>query len=139
NIEIKSRPEWDDIYTPPPAQFAKLVAQVVQEHGVAERVTIQSFDVRSLEAMHTLHPDWPLALLVENTASVVDNLARLSFQPTIYSPYFLLCSQEMRDTLQDRGIQLIPWTVNEVDDMRKLLELGVDGIITDYPNRIGEL
>jgi glycerophosphoryl diester phosphodiesterase len=139
NVEIKSQPEWDGVFTPPPSAFASLVVELIATSGVEARTTIQSFDPRSLRAVRALKPTWNLALLVANPHSVAENLAILGFLPKVYSPYFMLCSEAMLDTLHDKGIQLIPWTVNEISDMRQLLELGVDGIITDYPDRIADL
>ena len=67
------------------------------------------------------------------------NLDKLTFKPEIYSPYFKVLNQGVVDSLHDMNIQVIPWTVNEVQDMRDMIKMGVDGIITDYPNRIAEV
>jgi glycerophosphoryl diester phosphodiesterase len=58
----------------------------------------------------------------------------LGFKPHIYSPYFSELNPEIVKTLQSKGMKVIPWTVNTTEQMLKLLEMGVDGIITDYPN-----
>jgi len=136
NIEIKSRPEWDNELTPEPARFAALLLQVVLEAGIADRTCIQSFDVRSLEAVHEQAPGMTTAYLVENQHSLAENLAKLSFQPSIYSPYHQLLDKATVAALHEMGISVIPWTVNEPALMQELIEMGVDGIITDYPNRI---
>lgn len=136
NIEIKSRPEWDNELTPEPARFAALLLQVVQEAGTADRTCIQSFDVRSLEAVHEQTPEMTTAYLIENQDSLAENLNRLSFRPSIYSPYYQLLDKAAVAALHERGISVIPWTVNEPALMQELIEMGVDGIITDYPNRI---
>lgn len=136
NLEIKSMPEWDGQKTPTPATFAALVWSAVQQLGIQDRVIIQSFDVRALQAMHQLAPDCPLALLVENTLGMSVNLQRLGFIPEIYSPYHVLVSANVVKKAHRLGMRIIPWTVNEREKMLMLQELGVDGIITDYPNRI---
>ena len=64
------------------------------------------------------------------------NLELLGFTPDIYSPYFLLCTPALVTSLREQNIRLIPWTVNETKEMERLIEMGVDGIITDYPDRI---
>jgi len=66
-------------------------------------------------------------------------LKDLGFIPTIYSPDYILVTPLLVKQCHDAGIQIIPWTVNDKEEMRKLKALGVDGIITDYPNLYGEL
>jgi glycerophosphoryl diester phosphodiesterase len=101
-----------------------------------ERVTLQSFDFRVLQYWHQKYPEVKLAALVENTKTLEDNLDALGFTPHIYSPYYkLLPSQEEVKKIQSKGMQLIPWTVNDAAMMKKLQSWGVDGIITDYPDR----
>ena len=136
NIEIKSLPEWDEVYTPLPEAFARLLLQELARLGIAERTTIQSFDVRSLQAVRQQAPSQTLAYLVANRNTLEENLDTLGFLPDIYSPYYLLCTPELTQSLHQQNILLIPWTVNDPKEMKRLVEMGVDGIITDYPNRI---
>ncbi|PSQ76015.1 MAG: glycerophosphodiester phosphodiesterase [Bacteroidetes bacterium QH_7_62_13] len=137
NIEVKSRPEWDGTYHPKPRGFVERVLTAVTEAGVASRTTIQSFDVRSLEHVHRLNAPVRTAFLVGWAANDggAENVEALSFLPDIYSPDVRLVDENLVTTLRARGVQLIPWTVNEIDAMKRLLRLGVDGFITDYPNR----
>jgi glycerophosphoryl diester phosphodiesterase len=62
-------------------------------------------------------------------------IKRLGFEPTVYSPWYKLVTPELVKKAHKRGIRVIPWTVNEPEDMQRLIEMGVDGLITDYPNR----
>ena len=71
-----------------------------------------------------------------NRKSVAENLTDLGFKPDIYSCYFQLLTKEDVDYCHERDIKVIPWTVNKVEDMQGLIEMGVDGIITDYPDRL---
>lgn len=135
NVEIKSRPEGDNTYHPEPARFARLVYEVLRDAGVLDRSTIQSFDPRSLEAVHRLDDSVSLALLVDNELGLEGNLDRLSFRPRIYSPNYLLVDTRLVDAAHALGVRVIPWTINETDEMKSLLRMGVDGIITDYPDR----
>ena len=135
NIEIKSTESGDSIFHPVPTVFAALVLAVIDEKEVADRVTIQSFDVRALQATHELRPNMRLALLVENTDSPQKNIARLGFTPQIYSPYFKLVDEKLIDFAKTQRMQVIPWTVNEPEDIKAMLDLGADGIISDYPDR----
>jgi glycerophosphoryl diester phosphodiesterase len=73
---------------------------------------------------------------VENIKSVDDNLADLGFVPAVYSPSHVLVDPELVRRCHQHDMQVIPWTVNETDAMQRLIGMGVDGIITDYPNRI---
>lgn len=134
NIETKTTPEGDHIFHPAPAEFVDLLMGVIRDKGILERVTIQSFDPRTLEVVHQQFPMVKTALLVENKKSLEENLQRLSFKPSVYSPYFLLVTDNLVKECHARGLQIIPWTVNSQTAIAKLLQQKVDGIITDYPN-----
>jgi glycerophosphoryl diester phosphodiesterase len=62
----------------------------------------------------------------------------LTFKPDVYSPFFKLLDKKTVKRCHKKGIKVIPWTVNETADMQAVINLGVDGIITDYPNRVFE-
>ena len=100
-----------------------------------ERVVIQSFDFRVLKYWHKKYPEVRLAALVENLRSIDSNLNALGFKPSIYSPHFKLLNKEKVAYLRRQNIRVIPWTVNEIADMLSLKGMGVDGFITDYPDR----
>jgi len=137
NVEIKSRPEWDGTYHPDPTTFAERVLAVVTGEGVAPRTTIQSFDPRSLEAVHQKNAPVRTALLVgwAGDDGLDENLASLSFLPDIYSPAARLVDEALVTGVHERGMLIIPWTVNDPSTMKRLLRFGVDGLITDYPDR----
>jgi len=134
NIEIKSAPEGDNVFHPEVDQYARALYDVLQQNDVLERTSIQSFDPRALEAAHLIDPDISLVLLIENPESFKENLSRLSFTPDIYSPNFKRVNKDMIEAAHSQHIQVIPWTVNDEKDMQKLIALGVDGLITDYPD-----
>jgi glycerophosphoryl diester phosphodiesterase len=142
NIEIKSRPDWDGEFHPPPDDFARRVLSVVREGGVAARTTIQSFDPRALRAVHRLRAersaeeDVRLALLVGRgtDGGLVDQVERLGVTPALYSPDHRLVNAQLLKAAADQGLRVVPWTVNERDEMRRLIRLGVDGLITDVPD-----
>ncbi len=139
NIEIKSQPAWDGLRHPPVEEFVQLVVAEIRELGLEKSSNVQSFDVRALQALHRQAPDLQLAFLIENADSFESNMARLNFAPAIYSPYYLLVTKQLVRQCHARNIKLVPWTVNDVKSMRRLVRLGVDGIITDYPNKIKEV
>lgn len=136
NIETKSQPQRDNIFHPDPITFTLLLYDVLIKAGVKERTILQSFDVRTLQAGQRLDPDWRLALLVEREGDkgVAANLDELGFTPHIYSPNYHLVDEELLNETRARGMQVIPWTINTLEEMQHLKDLGVDGIITDYPD-----
>ncbi len=134
NIEIKSLPEGDRIFHPEVTEFASALYGVVKQHDAVGQTTIQSFDPRALEAMHEIDPQIAIALLVENQDGLQQNLARISFVPQIYSPDYQLLDRAQIDAAHAQDILVIPWTVNDEKTMRELVEMGVDGLITDYPD-----
>jgi glycerophosphoryl diester phosphodiesterase len=136
NIEIKRRPEWDERFHPGVNEFVRLVLQAVEDNGISDRVYIQSFDPQTLQLCREMNSQIPLVLLVENELGFEQNIKELGFLPEVYSPYYKLVDAKLLAQCSERQIQLIPWTVNEPDEIEKLLELGVDGMISDYPDRL---
>lgn len=134
NIEIKSLPEGDNIFHPEVMKFANALYQLINEHGLMDRTSIQSFDVRALEAIHEIDPQVATVYLVENSRGLEQNLTRLSFTPSIYSPDYELLDLAQIDAAHALSIRVIPWTVNDAQAMRDLISMGVDGLITDYPD-----
>jgi glycerophosphoryl diester phosphodiesterase len=139
NIEIKSQPSWDGIRTPRPEVFASMLWRELSLLQITDRVTIQSFDVRPLQILHRLDATIPIALLIENLDGVDKNIEKLGFTPAIYSPNYMLLNETVIADLKQKGIKIIPWTVNDPYAMKRLIELQVDGIITDYPNMIEDM
>ncbi len=139
NIETKSSPEGDSIFHPAPDEFARLLYEEIKDLKILDRVFIQSFDVRTLQAFKRLNEEIPLVLLVSNTKGIETNLKELGFTPSVYSPEYRMLTVAEVKKAKELGMKVIPWTVNEPDDMRKMLRLGVDGLITDYPNRFNKL
>ena len=137
NIEIKSAPEGDGKFHPEIEEFTDLVVALVREYVTEERFTIQSFDFRVLEYCRETYPGIKLAMLVES-GTVIENLDQLSFTPDIYSPYFRKLNKKEVELCHSKEIKVIPWTVNTPSGIRKMLKMGVDGIITDYPNLIAQ-
>ncbi|MDX5482417.1 MAG: glycerophosphodiester phosphodiesterase [Hymenobacteraceae bacterium] len=138
NIETKSKPEQDGKLHPTPEEFVARLMEVIEEKGIAPWVIVQSFDVRTLQVMQEKYPHVKTALLVENLHSMEKNLQRLGYTPTIYSPYYKLVTPSLLKKAKNKGMKVIPWTVNSADELARLKQMGVDGIITDYPNLFTE-
>ncbi|MDP2187341.1 MAG: glycerophosphodiester phosphodiesterase family protein [Sphingobacteriaceae bacterium] len=139
NIEIKSQLATDGKYHPAYDTFAELVLQVLAKANVMNRTTIQSFDVRPLQYINGKDYPVQIALLTELQLQPEKAIQSLGFIPTIYSPNYKFVTPKLMDYARQVGMQVIPWTVNEPEDMQKMLDLGVSGIITDYPNVLVEL
>lgn len=133
NIEIKSKLEGDGIYHPKPDKFVDLVYQVIDKENAKKRTIIQSFDPRPLMIVNDRYPDLRTAYLTANQLGYRHNLTRLDYKPTIFSPRSDFVTQGMIDFFHNEGIKVIPWTVNDVEEMKKIKALGADGLITDYP------
>lgn len=138
NIEIKSRPAWEGEFHPDPKTYVRQIMRRVRPLGVD--YTIQSFDVRILQELRNAYPDVSLVYLTESEQELPDlGLGLLGFVPEVYSPHWKSVRPTTVAACREKGMQLIPWTVNESHDMLELMEMGVDGIITDYPNRLLEV
>ena len=136
NIETKSQPITDHIYHPAPKEFVDLLVAIIKNKNLVDRVTIQSFDIRTLQYLHQQYPTIATVLLIEddNKKTLVEQLQELGFIPSVYSPHHSLVTEALVKECKGKGMKLVPWTVNDLPTMQKLRSLGVDGIISDYPN-----
>lgn len=139
NIEIKSQIATDGKFHPAVDSFAELVIEVLAKANVLNRTTIQSFDVRPLQYINGKDYPVKIALLTELPLQPEKAIQELGFIPTIYSPYFKFVNPKLLEYARLVGMQVIPWTVNASEDMQSMLDFGVDGIITDYPDVLLEL
>lgn len=141
NIEIKCLPETDNIYHPEPAIFVELVMKVIIEAGMEKQVNLQSFDFRCLQYIHQYYPQIPIAMLIEDDdkRSFKDQVKVLGFLPIIYSPEQTLVNEVLIKDCHHQQIKVIPWTVNDLNKMQALKDMGVDGIISDYPDLFKKL
>jgi glycerophosphoryl diester phosphodiesterase len=140
NIETKCMPATDDIYHPKPDEFTELLMAVIKEKHMEEQVIIQSFDFRSLQYLHQKYPAVKTAMLIEDfdKRTLEDQLKDFGFIPSIYSPHYSLVTDELIKKCHLQNIKIIPWTVNDKAAIDKLIAIGVDGIITDYPDLFNE-
>ncbi|MDZ4795277.1 MAG: glycerophosphodiester phosphodiesterase [Bacteroidota bacterium] len=140
NIETKSNPELDGVFQPKPDEFVELLLAVIKEKQIEDHVIIQSFDFRTLQYLHQHYPEIKTAMLVEDTdkRSFAEQLKALGFTPTIYSPAYQLVNEKLIESCHKQNIKIIPWTVNEKAKIVELKKMGVDGIISDYPNLFNE-
>jgi glycerophosphoryl diester phosphodiesterase len=136
NIETKrvpDRPETigDGFDGVTPGAFELAILDAAETAGVTDRVIIQSFDHRSLEAIRTVDGAIRLAALTRRNEPYPPDLAGFA---QIWSPdHRSLSADDLREA-HEAGVLVIPWTVNEPRDMNRLIDLGVDGLITDFPD-----
>ena len=135
NIETKLVPDAPD-ETLPPEPFARALIAEVRKAGVAARTTIQSFDFRTLEVVQREAPDIQTAYLTSGKrGEAVPRLVHEAKGP-IWSPNFVDLDSRALAVARALRIKVIPWTVNEPADIARVLDMQVDGIISDYPDRV---
>ena len=141
NYSIKTRtiPHGDNEFHPEPAEFVDLIMDVVNGKKIAKRVIIESFDMRTLQYLHVKYPKAQTALLIDDKEPMEDYIQKLGFTPTIYGPYSILVGKGLVDRCHEMGMKIIPWTVNTIKDINYFNNLGVDGIVTDYPNLMDQI
>ncbi len=158
NIETKITPQSGND-TPDPETFAALVAKAVREAGLTARVSVQSFDWRTLRAMKQIAPNiervcltieatgfnnirrgirgpsqWTAGLDIDDVGGSVPRLVQAA-DCAVWSPYYRNVTAALVGEAHGLGLRVIPWTVNEIDDLMAIYRTGIDGIISDYPDR----
>lgn len=156
NVEVKFSPENED--TVALAPFVAAVVGVLRAEGVMARATLQAFDWRVLAEAKRLAPElhtaallyevdplWQAGLDAEKLGGVLGLLRASAASVDAFSPHWKLLvpgeayAGHSVAEYQAAGFSVVPWTVNEREPMRRLIALGVDGIITDYPDRLLEV
>ena len=136
NIEIKSHPPFDNIFYPVVSKYADLVIAVILKKHIEKRVIIQSFDVRALKYVHQKYPGLTLELNLDNLGSrtLADTLNSIGFVPNLYSTNYRIVTDQLIKQVQEKGMKIIPYVVDDINEMKRLKGMGVDGLMTDYPN-----
>lgn len=141
NIETKSSETGDNTLNPVPEEFIKLLMGVVNQKGITPYVIIQSADVRTLQVLNDKYPHVRTSYLVgarRKDYTVEEDIEILGFDPDIYSPNFKYITKEDVEKCHKRGMKVVVWTPNTKKEIDKLKAMGVDGIITDYPELLVE-
>ncbi|WP_299473142.1 glycerophosphodiester phosphodiesterase family protein [uncultured Roseibium sp.] len=157
NLEVKSFANRTDLGDSPEELLGSILPLVEKSH-LAERIIVSSFDWRVLHAFRQAAPEIPLGYLTyqnledpEDDANIYDNspwMDGLEWSSskrlpdlvkeaggTVWSPYFSELTQDDLDLAHRLGLVVNVWTVNSVEDMKRMKDMGVDGVITDYPTR----
>jgi glycerophosphoryl diester phosphodiesterase len=136
NIEVKRLPKDDGLFHPDGLEFSTLIIDILREKNILDRAIVQSFDIECMQIARSICPELTLSFLVDNGKSVAANIEKLGFTPPLYGPSFQQIDQAMMDYCNANNIKVIPWTVNERADIKRLIKMGVSGLISDYPNRV---
>jgi len=137
NIELKRHPEHPELIGDgfdgrEPGLFERALVEMIQARGLGERVIVQSFVPESLWAVHTLDSSLRLSVLEkERRAPLVDYARRGAL---VWSPNAELVTAASMAEAREAGLEVHPWTVNAISEMKRLIDLGVDGIISDRPD-----
>jgi len=141
NIETKSSLEGDHKYNPVPEEFVKLLMEVIENKGITPYVIIQSADVRTLRVLRKRYPHIRTSYLVgakRKEFTLEEDLEVLGFKPDIYSPNFKYITRQDVEKCHKMGMKIVVWTPNTKKEIAELKAMGVDGIITDYPELLLE-
>jgi glycerophosphoryl diester phosphodiesterase len=138
-IELKCSPEEEHVFHPKVSKFVRRVVKTIKKYGLEERTLLQAFDQRVLKRLNERHPAVHCSYLKDETPDLEKELKELGFIPSVLGLRYDLVTKEIVQECEQRGMKVIPWTVNEVSDMKTVLEKGVHGIITDFPDRLPTL
>ena len=144
DIEIKSDPSGEEgeegVNWPEYHEFTDLCMQVLDAAGLGDRLMIQCFDERALNYIHEKYPGHTLAYLVEDYETDFDQyMSLLDFTPEWLSAPHANVDADLVAKAHARGMKVNTWTVDDRDEMRRLIGLGVDAIISNYPDRLLEV
>lgn len=137
NIEIKSWPgEGEGTLWPEYRVFCDTCIPLLLSKQLGDRLTVQSFDVRALNYMHAKWPELILSYLTEDYdgGDIETLLGRLDFVPRWWSPESSVVTRENVAWCHAHGIGVVPWTVDDPAEMRRLVDCGVEAIISNYPD-----
>lgn len=107
----------------------------LKKDGNTTRFLISSFDWNALQQVAFLNDKIPIGVLTETDLDLALAFAKFIQAKSIH-PHFHLLTKENTAKIQEKGLQVFPWTINELEDIQKTKTFNVNGIITDFPNRI---
>lgn len=137
NIETKGDNEHPDL-TPDPDHFVDLFVKLVRKFKFTDKVLLQSFDYRTLKAGVKIEPKIKRVVLAETRPENIIALLQEN-QAYAFSPNYEWLKKSDVDEIHQKHFLVIPWTPNQPEEWKKLIAMGVDGIITDNPKPLIEL
>ena len=139
NVEVKSDPKGDNIHHPIPSRYVEILVNELRAKKINDHLIVQSFDERILQELHRQAPEITISFLIANLNSFESNIESLGFIPTYYTPNFKLLNKKKVKEIHEAGVKAGVWTVNKPKDIRRMINIGVDAIISDYPDRVKQL
>ena len=125
-LEIKSGPAWG---------VEHAVVAALRDENASARVVILSFDPSALDSVHRLDSTMMTGLLFEHPSNdLVERTVRAGARQLVGRGDLL--TPDVVDKAHRAGLQVVAWTINEAEQMQRLIAAGVDGMITDYPDRL---
>jgi glycerophosphoryl diester phosphodiesterase len=118
------------------SRFEERVLDIIQSADAASRTAVRCFDHRCVKRLRELEPGLTGVVLIEGSALVDPVAVARAAYAQVYGPNFTFLDEEQVQLCHAAGIKVLPWTVNDPVDWGRLVALGVDGITTDYPDRL---
>ncbi len=115
-------------------EVEKQVLDMVERYEMLQEIIISSFFHGTLATIRSLSEQAPIAILVDKPKDKLVNYAR-GLKANAINPHYQLVTSEFVQDAHNAGLKIYPWTVNEPKTMKELFTLGVDGLITDFPDR----
>jgi glycerophosphoryl diester phosphodiesterase len=136
NIETKISPDHPDetLFAGP---FARALIAEIRKSGAGKRATIQSFDFRTLKVVEREAPEIGTVYLTQGKDSVPSRVRAAGAKT--WSPDFRDLTPGVLAAARAEKLRTVAWTVNEPADIARMIEAGIDGIISDYPDRVIEM
>ncbi len=140
NIEIKCKKGKDEgTNWPEYHEFVDKCMELLLSKDLGDRLVVQCFDVRALNYMHEKYPQVKLSYLISKKDTDWDTyMGKLEFTPDWLSPEYTTVDKNMVDKCHKAGIKLVPWTVDDKSEIKRMIDLKVDAIISNYPDRVLE-
>lgn len=138
NIEIKSKAgDGEGTQWPDYKEFVDKCMKCLLSHNLGDRLVVQSFDARALNYLHENYPGVKLSYLTNTKDTDWDTyMPLLTFTPDWLSPNLANVDAALVERCHSKGIKIVPWTVDDENDMKKLIDLGCDSIISNYPDKL---
>lgn len=139
SIELKRNSKYDNQYHPDGETFVDNVLRLLGRYDFLDRIILQCFDIETLQIIRKRSPNIKLAYLINSNPNYEGNIKKLGFIPEIYSPKYKLVNVDLVNYCNSKNMVLIPWTINEVSDLERIIKMGVHGVISDYPDKAIEI
>ena len=138
NIEIKCKEgKTEGINWPEYHEFVDRCIELLLSKNLGDRLVVQCFDVRALNYMHEKYPQLKLSYLTGSKDVDYDTyMSKLNFKPDWLSPHYSTVNETIVKRCHEDGIKIVPWTADDPAEIQRLIDLHVDAIISNYPDRL---